>query len=181
MSKAYKSETSKWRHLAAPYLKGNGIELAPGGDPIVPTSIQFELPEAEYAYYNSNQPLRGLVHWRSTDAIFNLPFKDGVLSYVASSHLLEDIEIERWPEVLAEWVRVLKKPGGRLLICLPEKKRWAEYLARGGLPNCSHRHELAYLGELSTFAPKLGLSVICEKFTNVPTGDHNVLYCAECL
>lgn len=173
------AESDKWKHLVAPYLRGNGIELATGGSPIVPTSIQFELSPLSYAKYNSMQPLRGPVQWRSDTAIFRLPFKDGVLDYVASSHLLEDIEVERWLSVLTEWVRVLKRPGGRLVICLPEKKRWDEYVALSNRPNCAHRHELAYIGELSSYANRLGLSIICEKFTECPPGDHNVLFIGE--
>lgn len=170
--KAYATEHDKWRHLVAPYLKGNGIELATGGDPIVPTSIQFELSEASYAHYNSNQPIRGVVQWRQDDAIFKLPFKDGVLDYVASSHLLEDFT--DWMTLLREWVRVLKR-GGKLVVCLPDKARWAEALRHGQPPNCSHRHE-AYVGELSTYAPKLGLRTVCDKLTDTPPGDYNILY-----
>lgn len=168
----YKSESSKWKHLVTPYCQGNGIELATGGDPITPTSIQFELPQKEYAVYNSNQPLRGIVHWRSTDAILNLPFNNGVLDYLASSHLLEDYL--DWLPILKEWVRVLKR-GGRLVICLPDRNRWAAALAKGQPPNCAHRHE-AYVGELSTYGPKLGLKNVVDKFTNVPPGDYNILY-----
>jgi SAM-dependent methyltransferase len=172
----YRAESDKWGHLARRYLRGNGIELATGGSPIVPTSIQFELSEEAYARYNSNQPLRGPVHWRDDKAIFNLPFKDGVLDYVASSHLLEDYL--DWMPLLTEWVRVLKRPGGRLLVCLPDKKRWAEYLARGGPCNCAHKHE-SYVGELSQYASKLGLSVICDKLTEAPPGDHNIMFVAQ--
>jgi SAM-dependent methyltransferase len=169
------AESDKWKHLVAPYLRGNGIELATGGSPIVPTSIQFELSPLSYAKYNSLQPLRGPVQWRSDTAIFKLPFKDGVLDYVASSHLLEDYL--DWVPLLTEWVRVLK-PGGRLVICLPDKKRWAEALAKGQPPNCAHRHE-SYVGELSGYASRLGLSVVADKLTNVPPGDYNILYIGE--
>lgn len=174
---AYSSEVSKWRPLAARYLRGNGIELATGGDPIVPTSIQFELSEASYAHYNSNQPLRGLVHWRDDKAIFALPFKDGTLDYVASSHLLEDFLPEQQLALMQEWVRVLK-PGGRLLVCAPDKKRWDAAVAAGQCPNCAHRHEL-YVGELSTYAGRLGLSVVCDKLTEMPPGDYNIMACFE--
>lgn len=169
------AESDKWKHIVAPYLKGNGIELATGGSPIVPTSIQFELSPLSYMKYNSNQPLRGVVHWRSDNAIFNLPFRDKTLDYVASSHLLEDFL--DWVPLLTEWVRVLKT-GGRLVVCLPDKKRWAEALARGQTPNCAHKHE-SYVGELSSYAPKLGLSVLVDKLTNVPPGDYNILFVAE--
>lgn len=166
------TECAKWRHLVLPYVQGNGIELATGGDPINPNSIQFELPAAEYAHYNSNQPLRGPVQWRSVDAIFHLPFKDATLDYVASSHLLEDFE--DWMPLLKEWVRVLK-PHGRLVVCLPDKQRWQAAIAGGQTPNCAHRHE-ANVGELSTYAPKLKLKVLVDKLTETPPGDYNILF-----
>lgn len=169
------TEHDKWRPIVAPWLTGNGIELATGGDPIVPTSIQFELPAAEYAHYNSGQPLRGPVQWRSTDAIFKLPFKDGMLDYVASSHLLEDFL--DWMPLLTEWVRVLRK-GGRLVICLPDKERWNRAVAAGQPPNCAHRHE-AHVGELSSYAGRLGLKALVDRLTDVPKGDYNILYVAQ--
>jgi SAM-dependent methyltransferase len=170
---SYPSENAKWGHLAASYLKGNGIELATGGSPIVPTSIQFELSEASYRRYNSGQPLRGPVQWRSDRAIFNLPFLDGVLDYVASSHLIEDYA--DWEQLLREWTRVLKV-GGTLLVCAPEKRRWMEALAKGQPPNCAHKRE-PYLGEISNEVMRLRLpySIVCERFTDVPRGDYNIM------
>jgi SAM-dependent methyltransferase len=169
------TEHSKWRPIVAPYLIGNGIELATGGDPIVPTSIQFELSQASYAYYNSNQPIRGPVQWRDDKAIFALPFKDGVLDYVASSHLLEDFY--DWVPLLTEWVRVLK-PGGRLIVCLPDKVRWNRAIANGQPPNCAHQHE-SFVGELSAYAAFFRLRVIEDKFTESPPGDYNILFVGE--
>ncbi len=170
------TEHTKWRSLVAPYLQGNGAELATGGDPIVPGSIQFELPARDYAIYNSNQPLRGPVQWRSADAIWHLPFKDGVLDYLASSHLLEDF-ID-WAPLLREWVRVLR-PGGRLVLCVPEKGRWAAALARGQNPNNAHRRE-PVLGEITLEVKKLKLPLerIEERFTEMPPGDYNLLWTA---
>lgn len=165
------TEHSKWRHLVIPYLKGNGIELATGGDPIVPTSIQFELTEEKYAYYNNNEPIRGPVHWRQDDAIWHLPFKDGVLDYVAASHLIEDFK--DWDGLLKEWIRVLKS-GGLLVLCAPEKERWNKAIANGQCPNCFHRREPVF-GEMSEAVKKLGMTTVTEMFTDVPEGDYNIL------
>lgn len=174
---AYTAESQKWGHLVAPYMKGNGIELATGGAPIVPTSIQFELSPASYARYNSGQPLRGPVQWRSDNAIFNLPFKDEVLDYVASSHLIEDFLPDQQFILLKEWVRVLKR-GGKLIVCAPDKKLWDWAVANGQPCNCAHRHEIR-VGELSMLAPRLGLAVICDKLTNTPPNDYNVFFAAQ--
>jgi SAM-dependent methyltransferase len=170
------TEHDKWRHIVAPELWGNGIELATGGDPLRPTSIQFELTEKTYAHYNNNQPLRGLVHWRQDDAIFYLPFKDGVLDYVFSSHLIEDFL--NWEELLREWTRVLKV-GGRLVICAPERDRWNKAVANGQCPNCSHRRE-PLLGELTAEVKRLKLPVLVleERLTDSPVGDYNILFIA---
>ena len=69
--KSYPSEASKWRHLIAPYVRGNVVEIASGGDPIVPHALQIELSEASYNIYNSSQKLRGPVQWRDDNAIPN--------------------------------------------------------------------------------------------------------------
>src|SRR5436190_6963524 len=84
MEEGVSTEHDKWRSQVAPYLTGNGIELATGGSPIVPHSIQFELTEESYRHYNGGQSIRGVVHWRDDKAIWVLPFKDGVLDYVAA-------------------------------------------------------------------------------------------------
>lgn len=169
------TEHDKWRHIVAPYLKGNGIELATGGDSICPTSIAFELSELSYERYNNGQLIRGIVHWRDDHAIENLPFKDGVLDYLFSSHLLEDFF--DWTPLLKEWTRVLK-PGGTLAICLPDKLRWRMALSRGQTPNCAHRHE-AFVGELSSYADALGWHVVCDQFTDIPVSDYNIFFCAQ--
>jgi SAM-dependent methyltransferase len=166
------TEHDKWRHIVDPYLVGNGCELATGGDPIVPHSIQFELTEKTYAHYNNYQPIRGPVHWRQDDAIFNLPFKDGVLDYVASSHLIEDFL--DWSPFFQEWTRVLKR-GGLLVICAPEKNLWRKAIENGQCPNCSHKRE-PILGELSECAQDFGLETVCEYLTDTPPGDYNILY-----
>jgi SAM-dependent methyltransferase len=172
---AFSSEPAKWRHLVAPYVKGNVVELASGGDPVVPNCIQIELTEASYAKYNGGQPLRGPVQWRDDKAIFNLPFRDGTVGTIIASHLLEDFL--DWEPLLREWVRVLR-PGGRLVVCLPDKRRWNAAVAAGQTPNCAHKHE-AYVGELSEYASRLGLSVVCDKLTECPPGDYNILFVGE--
>ncbi len=169
---SYPSEASKWRHLVAPYLTGNGVEIATGGDPMVPHAIQIELSEASYAHYNSGQPLRGPVQWRDDNAITNLPFKDNTLDFLCNSHIIEDYF--DWAPLLKEWVRVLK-PGGRLVICVPDKKRWAAALAKGQPPNCAHKHE-SYVGELTEHCTPLGVKTIMEAFTEIPPGDYNIAY-----
>lgn len=138
---------------------------------MVADCVQIELPEAEYNHYNGGQKPRGPIQWRSKTALTSLPFKDGTVGTLIASHILEDVL--DWLPTLTEWVRVLEK-GGRLIICIPDKKRWLAALAAGQPPNCAHTHE-GYVGELSGYASKLGLMILCDKFTECPPGDYNIL------
>lgn len=65
--------------------------------------------------------------------IYPLPsIPDGACDVVRASHVLEHFPAAQIPEVLAEWVRVLK-PGGQLKIAVPDFAKIAEnYLA--GVP-----------------------------------------------
>lgn len=66
-------------------------------------------------------------------------FRDGVLDFVYSSHLLEDyVDTEA---VLREWLRVLK-PGGRLVIFCPDEQLYRRHCAATGQPyNYHHVHD----------------------------------------
>lgn len=101
-----------------------------------------------------------------------MPFKNGTLDFVYSSHLLEDFF--DWDPILTEWIRVLA-PGGRLVILVPDKRLWADALARGQPPNCEHRHE-SYPGELTKYAKRLGLKVETDALTNCFPGDYTILF-----
>lgn len=150
------SETSKHRPLTVPYCQGNGIDIGSGGDPVVPNAIQVELNLAHYLEYRSGEIPANPIQWHDDSAALNLPFKDAVLDFVYSSHLLEDF-FDWWPPLI-EWVRVLK-PGGYLVILIPDQERWQAALRRGQPPNCAHRHE-GRVGELTTYCGRLGLQVI---------------------
>jgi SAM-dependent methyltransferase len=169
----YISETGKYRHLTAHYCVGCGVDVASQGDPVVPWAINFELPEAEFAYYNSNHKPRGPI--QLSGHADKLPFNDSSLDFVYSSHLLEDFT--DWTPVLREWVRVLK-PGGHLVILIPDRERWLAALERGQNPNDFHRHE-GKAGELSTYAELLGLDVIEDRLTECFEGDYSILFAAH--
>jgi len=151
------AESSKSRELYAHYLVGNGVEIGSGGWPMVPHAIQVELSHRTYAKYNSGNVPEIPVQWHSDSAI--LPFKDETMDWVASSHLIEDFM--EWMPWLREWTRILK-PGGHLVILVPDKELWNKALREGQPPNCAHRHE-SFVGELSTYAPKLGLEVVMDQ------------------
>jgi len=149
----YQSETSKFRHLFLKYLKGNGIDIGFGGDPVLPSAVTIDLPKPYAKTGNVPQHLHGDgrdLHW----------FKDNVLDYVYSSHLLEDFE--NTEEVLKEWIRVLK-PKGYLILLLPDEQRFREYCKKTGmLYNKEHKHEDFSLDKVKKVVKSLGMVIIEE-------------------
>lgn len=166
----YESESSKCRSEYVKYCEGCGLDIASQGDPCVPWAWQLDLPPAEFAHYNSNNPLRGPVQIRG-DAR-KLPVDSESLDFVFSSHLLEDFA--DWNPILKEWTRVLKK-GGRLIILVPDKVLWNDALSKGQPPNDAHRHE-SYVGELTTYCESLGLKPVEDRLTNMFPGDYTILF-----
>ena len=136
------SETSKCRDSLARFCKGDGVDLGFGGDPIVPHAICMDMPST-YANYEDNvQHLHG-------DARNLYWFADDSLDFLYSSHLLEDFEDTS--KVLKEWLRVIK-PGGLLILFLPDEQAYRTYCKRQGkLPNAHHIHDyfsLIYMKKL---------------------------------
>lgn len=168
--KNYASETEKYLHLTRKYCQGVGVDVGSQGSPVVPWAINFDLPGEEFHKYNSNQPPKGPIQLHGHAD--KLPFDHNSLDFVYSSHLIEDFQ-DWWP-LLREWVRVLK-PGGNLVILVPDKKLWDAAIAAGQPPNCAHKHE-SFPGELSTYAAELGIEVITDKLTNVFDGDYSILF-----
>jgi SAM-dependent methyltransferase len=168
------SETAKYRHLTVIHCKGNVVDLGSQGDPVVPHAIQVELPDDEYLRYTSGQGLPVYAAYRG-DAC-KLPFKDATLDTVYSSHLLEDFL--DWDTVVWEWVRVLK-PGGNLVILMPDTERWEAAIRDGQPPNCAHKRTGA-VGALTKLAERLGnLLVLEDRLTNQFAGDYSILFVAQ--
>lgn len=165
------SESAKHRHLVEKYLQGNGVDLGSGGDPICPWAIQVDLPSDEYKAYNSTRP-EAAIQWRGHAD--NLPFKDGVLDWVHSSHLIEDYA--NWNSILAEWKRVLKQ-GGHMIIAVPDRERFRAAVARGQGDNLSHRHE-AKVGELSAYF-SYGYHIAQDSFVNDDPNEYSILFIAQ--
>lgn len=59
-----------------------------------------------------------------------LPFKDGTIEDIWSSHALEHAPQAKVPETLKEWHRVLK-PGGRVIVSVPNFDYVAKYWLTG--------------------------------------------------
>lgn len=178
-NETFPSEVSKYRHLTNQFCIGNGCDIGSGGDGIVPWAINIELPEKEYNLYNSNQKPRGPLHYRAIDAIFNPPFKPNTLDWVALSHVIEDWSQEVWPKFLGEWVKCLK-PGGRLIILVPDYLRWKYAIEVLGQPcNCAHFSPEPSVGDLTKVFTKLGLRTICDKLTDCHPNDYSILGVAK--
>jgi SAM-dependent methyltransferase len=166
------SETDKYKHLTQKYCRGNGLDIGSGGWPVVPWAIQADLPQDEFAVYNQRDRPDS-IHL-AIDFKY-LPFKDNTLDFVYSSHLIEDFTLEQWRGFLPEWVRVLK-PGGYLVILIPDKVLWNEAIAKGQTPNCAHKHE-GQVGELSSLG--LAVNVIEDRLTDCYSGDYSILFVGQ--
>ena len=139
------SETSKVRKNLEGFCLGNGIDIGFGGDPITKSAISVDMFVPYANYENAPLNLKG-----SGDNLYW--FKDNVLDYVYSSHLLEDFEDTE--KVLTEWIRVLK-PNGNLVLFLPNEQVYRQYcLNKGNKPNHNHIHDYFGLDFLKNIIKK---------------------------
>lgn len=168
------SGTSECRHLTLSYCVGNGIDIGSGGDPVVSSAIQVDLVESAFENYGHVFSATVPIQWRGDGR--NLPFKDEVLDYVYSSHLLEDFL--DWTPLLTEWIRVLK-PGGNLVIIVPDKFMFNECIRLHGGGNASHKHE-SYEGELTSVIQNYGkFQVVYDKRQTTHPLDYNIVFIAQ--
>jgi predicted SAM-dependent methyltransferase len=130
--------TDEARTTLAQYCQGMGIDVGYGGMSITPNTINVDLPQKRQHGGDDPQHLYG-----SGDDLYW--FKDGVLDYVYSSHLLENFKIPRMRKFIREWLRVLK-PGGYLVLYLPDQQKYEDHCAAAGAPhNPAHQYkELNY-------------------------------------
>lgn len=126
-----RSETYYARESLAKWCIGYGVDLGFGGDKIVPHAIAIDMPTPYTKLGCDPVQLGG-------DASDLVWFRDSVLDFVYSSHLLEDFEDTT--SVLVEWVRVLK-PGGYLILNLPNELLFRERCKHDGTKgNNAHKH-----------------------------------------
>jgi predicted SAM-dependent methyltransferase len=126
------SETSGVRAQLAEYCRGCGLDIGAGGDPIVRTAICLDLERPYTKVGSMPQHLAG--HCRDLRW-----FRDGVLDYVYSSHLIEDFTYADQVAIVREWRRVLR-PGGLLVLVAPDQPAYlAHCKATGQAPNRAHK------------------------------------------
>jgi predicted SAM-dependent methyltransferase len=153
MSEPYHSETSKHRAKLTPFCTGYGIDVGFGGDPITESAVRMDF-ETPYA-------CTGTAPVQLGGDCRNLKwFRDNVLDYVYSSHVLEDFSEKEAVDILREWTRVLKN-GGRLILLLPDQQRYlAHCRKKNEMPNSHHAIEnfsAKYVCEVAKQVPELSL------------------------
>ena len=173
------SETKRYLHLTECHCyRGDGkagtvLDIGSQGDTVVPWALSFDLPPDEFAHYCGGAPAFGTIHVRGHAD--HLPFDTDSFDTVYSSHLLEDFK--DWEPILKEWVRVLK-PGGKLVILVPDHERFRAAVNAGQPDNPNHLHE-ARVGELSEYADRLGVLVLEDRLTDLTPTDYSILFVAS--
>jgi predicted SAM-dependent methyltransferase len=167
------SETSKHRNLVFKYCGGMGVDIGSGGDPVCEWAIQIDLPFEQRMHYNPEYCYKPIhLEGDGRDLYW---FRDGVLSWAYSSHLLEDYA--DWNPVLREWMRVVKV-GGYLIILIPDKQAFAEAVAKGQPPNLAHQHE-GYPGELTEHVQRISADWEVLEDRLVKEVDYSILFVAR--
>lgn len=164
------SETARYRSITVQHCDGDGIDIGSGGDPVVPWAISVDLAPEAYAKYNAGNAPPNPIHLHCDARI--LPFRDDTLDFLYSSHLLEDFW--PWKNLLEEWKRVVK-PGGKIIILIPDKELFARAVRAGQPPNCAHQHE-GRQGELTDYFQ--GWTILRDSLTELFPGDYSILFIA---
>lgn len=122
-------EAAKIAPLIVPYTRGFGVDVGCGAFKPYPHFIGIDSGK-QYG-----RPVTDITHDGEA-----LPFADGVLDFVFSSHFLE--HVVDYKACLADWWRALKV-GGHLVVYLPHKDLYPNIGQDGANPD--HKHD--YLPE----------------------------------
>lgn len=164
---SYNSETSTCRERLAKFCVGNGLDIGAGGDAFIPNAICIDRAPGDPSRANTGTSPTHLVgdawklHW----------FSDGVLDFVASSHTLEDAQDTE--SVLREWIRVLK-PGGHLVLFLPDEQVYRAHCKRTGQPyNFAHQHSEFSLRYVQEILDRIGQTKTVHALWPVPNNAYS--------
>jgi predicted SAM-dependent methyltransferase len=128
------SETSNCRERLAAFCTGYGLDVGFGGDCIVPKAIAMDMPKPYTQVGERPVQLGGScerLEW----------FKDGVLNFIFSSHLIEDFSYEDQIKILKEWLRVIK-PDGKIVLYQPDEQVYRKHCQETG-QGYNHNHKEA--------------------------------------
>jgi len=137
------SETSKRRHILAPYCRGMGVDIGYGGDPILPSAICADLPRPYTSLGTHPQhaaTVDGRLHW----------IMPGSLDYVYSSHLIEDFAATEQIDLVIHWLALLRQGGNLVILSVDQAAYEADCRANGSAPNTHHQiadYSLAWFQE----------------------------------
>lgn len=134
-------ETPTVRPYVLRYCQGRGVDVGCGEEKIDPEAIGLDLPTT---YGDDGGPQTAadvLTRWEDWKC------RAGSLDYVYSSHLLEDYADPG--AVLGRWLKWLK-PGGHLVLCLPDEQRYREHCASTG--QCYNGNHVQAWGGPDAFA-----------------------------
>lgn len=109
-------ESRKIRWEIVPWTRGTGLDLGCGMEKCFPHFIGLDNGHHEMFRHRIQPDLRRPAEDLSL-------FGTGALDFCFSSHLLEHYPYERVPEVLKEWMRVLKV-SGHLVLYLPDEDQY---------------------------------------------------------
>jgi hypothetical protein len=125
-------ESSKIRWELVPYMRGKCLDIGAGPYKVFPT-----FSSVDNGHHWGNQ-------WtdiRVDDAIDLSQLGSGSWDLAYSSHLLEHFAYEKVPQVLKEWMRVVKQ-GGYLILYLPDEDQYPKVGDK--FANADHRWNVSY-------------------------------------
>lgn len=123
-------ESAKIKYEIVQYTRGQGLDLGCGQDKTYDHFIGVDNGHhAEFGW-----TIKPDVNVKTCE---KLPFATQSMDFVFSSHLLE--HIEHYEKALKEWFRVIK-PGGHLVLYLPDDKLYPKVGTEGANPD--HKHNL---------------------------------------
>lgn len=96
---------NRWRLFVNSHKRVRKLEIGPGSAPLEGFETLDVAPRLSIDYLY--------------DASKRLPFRDNTFDFIYASHVLEHLPWFKIPQVLKEWVRVLK-PGGVLEVWVPD-------------------------------------------------------------
>lgn len=128
---------TRWRAVA--YTRGDGLDLGCGAERFLETNHVTGIDSGK-----DTQLFGNTVNAQLAMDVTNLDrFASGMQDFCFSSHVLEHIELERVPETLRGWMRVIRE-GGHLVMYLPAHGLYPD----PGQPHANIDHKWAVTKDL---------------------------------